>query len=64
MGIKLERWLDDPVNGTELPTSCITLSKNEKEFCGFVGVSYTALQAHRIVNVVLHREHPPCIIFI
>jgi hypothetical protein len=29
-------WLDDSVKGTELPTSCITLSKHEKkEFCGF-----------------------------
>jgi hypothetical protein len=30
-------WLDDSVKGTELPTSCITLSKHEKkEFCGFL----------------------------
>jgi hypothetical protein len=30
-------WLNDFVKGTELPTSCITLSKNEKkEFCGFL----------------------------
>jgi hypothetical protein len=30
-------WLDDFVKGTKLPTSCITLSKNEKkEFCGFL----------------------------
>jgi hypothetical protein len=36
MGIRQELWLDDFVNGTELPTSCITLSKNEKEFCGFL----------------------------
>jgi hypothetical protein len=28
-------WLDDSVKGTELPTSCITLSKHE-EFCGFL----------------------------
>jgi hypothetical protein len=34
MGNRLELWLDDSVNGTELPTSCITLSKYEKEFCG------------------------------
>jgi hypothetical protein len=64
MGIKLEGWLDDSLNGTELPTSCITLSKNVKEFCGFVGVSYAALQAHGIINVALHREYPPGIIFI
>jgi hypothetical protein len=30
-------WLDDSVKGMELPTSCITLSKHEKnEFCGFL----------------------------
>jgi hypothetical protein len=30
-------WLDDSVEGTELPTSCITLLKHEKkEFCGFL----------------------------
>jgi hypothetical protein len=28
--------LDDSIKGTELPTSCITLSKHEKEFCGFL----------------------------
>jgi hypothetical protein len=37
MGIRLELWFDDSVKGTELPTSCITLSKHEKkEFCGFL----------------------------
>jgi hypothetical protein len=37
MGIMPELWLDDSVKGTELPTSCITLSKYEKkEFCGFL----------------------------
>ncbi len=37
MKIRLELWLDDSVKGTELPTSCITLSKHEKkEFCGFL----------------------------
>jgi hypothetical protein len=36
MGIRQELWLDDFIKGTELPTSCITLSKNEKEFCGFL----------------------------
>jgi hypothetical protein len=34
--IRLELWLDDSVKGTELPTSCITLSTQEKEFCGFL----------------------------
>jgi hypothetical protein len=29
-------WLDDLVKGIELSTSCITLSKHEKEFCGFL----------------------------
>ena len=30
-------WLDDCFKGTELTTSCITLSKNEKkEFCEFL----------------------------
>jgi hypothetical protein len=38
MGIRPELWLDDSVNGTELPTSCITLSKHEKEFCGFLKI--------------------------
>jgi hypothetical protein len=36
MGIRPELWLDDSVKGMELPTSCITLSKHEKEFCGFL----------------------------
>jgi hypothetical protein len=36
MGIGQELWLDDFVKGTELPTSYITLSKNEEEFCGFL----------------------------
>jgi hypothetical protein len=36
MGIRQELWLDDFIKGTELPTSCITLSKNEKEFFGFL----------------------------
>jgi hypothetical protein len=34
----LELWLNDSVKGTELPTSCITLSKHEKEFCGFLKI--------------------------
>jgi hypothetical protein len=29
-------WLGDSVKGTELPTSCITLSKHEKKFCRFL----------------------------
>jgi hypothetical protein len=36
MGIRQELWLDDFIKGTELLTSCISLSKNEKEFCGFL----------------------------
>jgi hypothetical protein len=37
IGIRPELWLDDLVKVTELPTSCITLSKHEKnEFCGFL----------------------------
>jgi hypothetical protein len=36
MGIRLELWLGDSVKGTKLPTSCITLSKYEKECCGFL----------------------------
>jgi hypothetical protein len=36
MGIRTEFWLDDSVKGMKLPTSCITFSKNEKEFCGFL----------------------------
>jgi hypothetical protein len=36
MRIRQELWLDDSVKGTELPTSCITFSKHEKEFCGFL----------------------------
>jgi hypothetical protein len=36
MGIRHELSLDDSVKGTELPSSCITISKHEKkEFCGF-----------------------------
>jgi hypothetical protein len=36
IGIRQELWLDDIIKGMKLPTSCITLSKNEKEFCGFL----------------------------
>jgi hypothetical protein len=36
MRIRLELWLDDLVIGIELPTSSITLSKHEKESCGFL----------------------------
>jgi hypothetical protein len=36
MRIRPELWLDDSVKGTKLPTSWITLSKHEKEFCGFL----------------------------
>jgi hypothetical protein len=36
MGIRSELWLDDTIKETELPSSCITLSKHEKEFCGFL----------------------------
>jgi hypothetical protein len=33
MGIRPDLWLDDSVKGMKLPTSCITLSKHDKEFC-------------------------------
>jgi hypothetical protein len=36
MGIRPELWLDDSVKRMELPTSCITLLKHEKEFCEFL----------------------------
>jgi hypothetical protein len=37
MGISPKLWLDDSIKGIELLTSCITLSKHEKEeFCGFL----------------------------
>jgi hypothetical protein len=36
MGIRPELWLDDSIKGTKLSTSCITLSKHDKEFCGFL----------------------------
>jgi hypothetical protein len=37
IGIRPKLWLDDSVKETELPTSCITLSKHEKkEFFGFL----------------------------
>jgi hypothetical protein len=36
MGIRSELCLDDLVKGMELPTSCTTLSKYEKEFYGFL----------------------------
>jgi hypothetical protein len=36
MGIRSELWTDESIKRTELPTSCITLSKYEKEFCGFL----------------------------
>jgi hypothetical protein len=34
MRIRPELWLDNSVKGTKLPTTCITLSKHENEFCG------------------------------
>jgi hypothetical protein len=34
MRIMPELWLNDLMKGTKLPTSCITLSKHEKEFVG------------------------------
>jgi hypothetical protein len=36
IGIRQELWFDDSVKGMKLPTSCITLSKHEKEFYGFL----------------------------
>jgi hypothetical protein len=36
MEMRQELWLDDFVKRTKLPTLCITLSKNEKEFYGFL----------------------------
>jgi hypothetical protein len=36
MGIRSELWFDDSVKEMELPTSCITLSKHEKDFCEFL----------------------------
>jgi hypothetical protein len=36
MRIRPELWLNDSIKGIKLPTSCIALSKNEKEFCGFL----------------------------
>jgi hypothetical protein len=36
MGIRPELWLVNYIKGMELPTSCITLSENEKVFCGFL----------------------------
>jgi hypothetical protein len=37
MEIRLELWLDDSIKGMELPTSCITILKHEKnKFCGFL----------------------------
>jgi hypothetical protein len=38
VGIRLELWLDDSINGTELPTSCITLSKHEEFYWFFKNV--------------------------
>jgi hypothetical protein len=35
-----------------------------KEVLDCVDVSYAALQAHEILNVALHREYSPGIIFI
>jgi hypothetical protein len=34
------------------------------DFLVFVDVSYADSQAHRIINVALHREYPPGIVFI
>jgi hypothetical protein len=36
MRIRQELLLDDSVKGIKLPTSYITLSKHENEFCGFL----------------------------
>jgi hypothetical protein len=46
MRIRQELWLDDFIKGMELPTSCITLSKNEKEFCGFSILSRISVFQH------------------
>jgi hypothetical protein len=46
MRIRQELWLDDFIKEMELPTSCITLSKNEKEFCGFSILSRISVFQH------------------
>jgi hypothetical protein len=64
-GIMQELWLDDFVKGTELPTSCITLSKNEKkEFCEFlknvkVPSSYS-MNVSRLISLP-ELKIPPCV---
>jgi hypothetical protein len=48
--------LDDSVKGTELPTSCITLSKEEKEFCVFLKrvkvPSYYSTNISRLISLL------------
>jgi hypothetical protein len=54
MGIRLELWPDDSVKGTELPTSCITLSKHE--FCGFL--TYVKVPSRYSMNVTMLISFP------
>jgi hypothetical protein len=35
-----------------------------KAYCPYVDLSYAAPQAHEIINVALHREYSPGIVFI
>jgi hypothetical protein len=44
MVIMPELWLDDSIKGMELPTSYITLSKYEKEFCGVLEKCESTIQ--------------------
>jgi hypothetical protein len=40
------------------------LGREDNELVKIIDISYVAPQAHRIVNVALHREYAPGIVFI
>jgi hypothetical protein len=54
MRIRPELWLDNSIKGTELLTSCITLSKHEKkQFCGFLkNVKVTSDYSTNVSNLI------------
>jgi hypothetical protein len=57
MGIMSELWLDDSVKGMKLPTSCITFSKHEKEFCGFLkNVKVSSDYSMNVLRLILFLD--------
>jgi superfamily II RNA helicase len=59
-----KRNVDRSMNNVEQSCRNKEYRPRPSDFEGFVDVSYAALQAHEIVNVALHREYSPGIVFI